>query len=141
MKVVAKQDNMNGSNYWYTEGGLMLPKAAGLFKTTDMPATIDDTPPDYVTPAVDGTPKDTDAANKSANLSKNGYLIIEYGYPVAAGIVFGFIGYKLASKYKKPKFVLTLTAVLGGAALGSYASSFHFKKIGFKKPTDQEVKP
>ena len=127
IKVVSKQDNVNGKNYWFTEGGLMIPKESGFFKLTDDQQNVNDAIPDYAPEIVE---------EKSNVIPVEKFLAIQFGYPLLAGVLLGFVGYKLASKYKKSKALFVMTGIATGITAGSYISKFHFKKVGFSKQSE-----
>ncbi len=141
VKVVKKQDNVNGKNYWFTEGGLMIPKEKDLFKLTDTPQNVSDTPTNTTVPTAE---VNSSSVKSSIGISVGEYLLINYGYSLLASTILGVIGYKIASKRKKSKFLLTTMGIGIGITAGNYASKFHFKKIGFTNkanPLSQMINP
>ncbi len=128
LKIVSTQDGINGKNYWFTEGGLMIPKEKGLFKLTDAKQTIADTVPD--------APHTTDSSDKSTDISQVKLYAINYGYPLLASIVLGFAGYKIATKHKKSKFLFSILGIGSGIGIGMYTSKIHLKNLGVVKKSD-----
>lgn len=118
--AVKKQDNIDGKNYWITEGGLMIPKEADLFKITSEDQTVSDVAP-VIAPAVIED-------EKEAVEVEDKYYLIRGGYPLAGAIIGAFSAYKIAicTGSKRAKLIGFVGALIGAGA-GYGVSKVHFK--------------
>lgn len=120
--VTKKQDNIDGKNYWLTEGGLMIPKEAGLFKITDATQTVSDAPPIPTPPVVEDKGNGVDWIGKP-------FLVLG-GVVVGSALSIGYVAYKIAScsNSKYSKLIGVIAAIGGGFAGYTVHNKFVLKK-------------